>query len=183
MSPRPRIIAIAALLLTAGALQAQQETHRTGPLIHSAGPTYAVPDPDFATPLDMTYRVAFEVAAPPEAPDRVNPQLVTVARFLNMHARAGVPAKRLRVAVVVHGPAGRALLQDAAYRRLEGVANPNLPLLRELADAGARLILCGQTVAARGLPRDELAEPVEVALSAMTALLVLGERGYHLNPF
>lgn len=178
----PHALAAMALLVPSAAY-AQAEPPRTGPVIESAGPTYAVPAPDFETPTDMTYRVAFEVAAAPPAPDALNPGLVTVARFLNMHARAGVPVERLRVAAVVHGPAGRALLDDGAYREVEGVDNPNVALVRELEAAGVRVILCGQTAAARGLPRDRLLPGVEVALSAMTALAVLQERGYRPNPF
>jgi intracellular sulfur oxidation DsrE/DsrF family protein len=113
----------------------------------------------------------------------VNPGLNTVARFLNMHARAGVPLRQSQVAVGVHGTAGKDLLQDHAYRSRLATDNPNAELVRELAEAGVRLILCGQTAASRGLPTDSLFEPVEVALSAMTALAVLQEDGYHVNPF
>jgi intracellular sulfur oxidation DsrE/DsrF family protein len=56
-------------------------------------------------------------------------------------------------------------------------------LIRELHAVGVQIILCGQTAAARDLPRDRLLPEVDVALSAMTALLVLQERGYHVNPF
>ncbi len=154
-----------------------------GPVIQSGGAVFPVPDPDFETPLDQTFRVAFEVALAADSPDQVNPGLNTVARFLNMHTQAGVPREQLHAAVVVHGPAGKDLLQDGAYRARVGVGNPNLALLGELAGAGVRIILCGQTAASRGLPRESLAEPVEVALSAMTALLVLQEQGYRVNPF
>ena len=57
------------------------------------------------------------------------------------------------------------------------------PLLEELSRAGVRVVLCGQTAASRGLPRDGLARPVEVALSAMTALVLLQDEGYRLIPF
>jgi intracellular sulfur oxidation DsrE/DsrF family protein len=75
------------------------------------------------------------------------------------------------------------MLDDIGYREKEGVDNPNKELIRELHDAGVRIILCGQTAAARNLPLDRLLPEVEVALSAMTALLVLQEAGYHVNPF
>jgi intracellular sulfur oxidation DsrE/DsrF family protein len=178
--------ALSALLLTAllggaGALHAQQR--QDGPVIHAAGSVFTVPDPDFATPRDQTFRVLFDVAEGAAAPGEINTGLNTVARFLNMHAQAGVPLERLQVAVVVHGTAGKDLLRDAAYRERHGVDNPNRALLEELSRAGVRIILCGQTAASRNLPRAELLEPVEVALSAMTAHLVLQEQGYRVNPF
>jgi intracellular sulfur oxidation DsrE/DsrF family protein len=173
------------LLLTVGSvgLAAQGVPRRDGPVIQSAGAVFVVTDPDFETPLDMTYRIAFEVAQAAASNTELNPGLNTVARFLNMHSQAGVPLEQLQIAVVVHGPAGKDLLDDSAHRDRLGSDNPNTRLLGELAAAGVELILCGQTAASRGLPRDGLAEPVTVALSAMTALAVLQERGYHVNPF
>ena len=178
-----RICLLFAVLLVAVPLEAQQAPRRTGPVIRSAGSVFEVPRVDLDTPLNLTCRVAFDVSQAAESPTDLNPGLNTVARFLNMHAQAGVPLRQLQVAVVMHGSAGKDLLQDYAYRPRLGVENPNAELLRELAVAGVRLILCGQTATSRGLPTDSLFEPVEVALSAMTALLVLQEKGYHVNPF
>lgn len=166
-----------------GMLQAQQPARSAGPVIHTAGEVFAVPSPDFETPLDMTWRVAFDVSEAAATQDAINPGLNSVARFLNMHAQAGVAVDKLQLAVVVHGSAGKDLLADAAYRDRYGIDNPNSALLNELAGAGVRIILCGQTAASRGLQRTELAKPVTLALSAMTAHAVLQERGYHVNPF
>jgi len=176
-------VIIILLSSTAGMLQAQQPARSAGPVIHSAGEVFTVTSPDFETPADMTWRVAFDVseAAPTDA--AINPGLNTVARFLNMHAQAGTGLDRLHLAVVVHGAAGKDLLLDAAYRDRYGIDNPNTVLLDELARAGVQIILCGQTAASRGLTRPELAKPVALALSAMTAHAVLQERGYHVNPF
>lgn len=186
MRPCPHVfvavLAVSVVLLP-GPLAAQDAPRLSGPVIHSAGGVFEIPDPDFETPMDGDYRIAFEVAGEAPSPGEVNPGLNTAARFLNMHARAGVPRERMHVAVVVHGPAGKALLANGAYLARLGVDNPNLPLLDELADAGVRIVLCGQTAASRDLPRHLLAEPVEVALSAMTALLVLQDEGYRVNPF
>jgi intracellular sulfur oxidation DsrE/DsrF family protein len=109
--------------------------------------------------------------------------LVSAARFLNMHARAGVPEENVSAAVVVHGRSGWELLNDVAYRARHGVDNPNTALIRELTEAGVRIVLCGQTAAARGIPLDDVASEVQVALSAMTAFLVLQEEGYRPNPW
>lgn len=170
-------------VLLATPLGAQQAPRRLGPVIQSGGGVFEVARLDFETPVDMVYRVAFDVSQAAESPTEVNTGLNTVARFLNMHAQAGVPLPQLQVAVVVHGTAGKDLLEDEAYRARLGVENPNAVLVRELAEAGVRLVLCGQTAASRGLPVHGLLEPVEVALSAMTAHAVLQEEGYHLNPF
>ena len=164
-------------------VMAQAVSPKAGPIIESAGAVFTIDDPDVPTPVDHTFRDVFEVVDAADGPDQLNVSLNTAARFLNMHAQAGVPLEQLHVALVVHGPAGKDLLDDAHYRERFGVANPNPPVLSELARAGVRIILCGQTAAARDLPRDALAPPVEVALSAMTALVLLQDEGYRLIPF
>lgn len=176
------LLPLAALALLVPGLSAQQRTS-AGPIIHSAGAVYDVPSPDFTTRPDQEYKVAFELAVASESPDRLNQSLNTVARFLNMHAQAGVPADRIHAAVVVHGTAGWEMLDDEAYRERHGVDNPNAELIRELTSVGAQVILCGQTAASRGIPTDGLIDGVQMALSAMTAFLVLQEDGYRVNPW
>jgi intracellular sulfur oxidation DsrE/DsrF family protein len=178
----PIALAIATFVL-APASPAIGQSRDFGPVIHSAGPVFEVPNPDFETPTDIEFRIAWEMVDPAPSPEQLNVHLVTAARFLNMHALAGVPRENLHLALVVHGQAGKAMLDDIGYREKEGVDNPNKELIRELHAVGVQIILCGQTAAARDLPRDRLLPEVDVALSAMTALLVLQERGYHVNPF
>lgn len=151
----------------------------TGPVIDAFGPVYEIDSPDFATPSGPV-RAVFDVSEGAARPDEVNRRIESLARFLNMHARAGVPVDRMELALVVHGSAGVELLGDAGYRKRHGVDNPTLPLLKALMDEGVQVILCGQTQSARGLGRDELAGGVQVALSAMTALVALQERGFRL---
>ena len=172
-------------LLTLTALPAAvtgQARTEAGPVIRSAGAVYAV-QPTFTTPHDQDYRVAFDVATPASTPDRLNPAINTVARFLNMHAQAGVPRDRLSGAIVAHGRAAFELLDDEAYRARYGVDNPNAELIRELIGAGQPVILCGQSAASRGIEAGELIPGVEIALSAMTAFMVLQEDGYRVNPW
>ena len=153
-----------------------------GPVIQSAGAVYTVADPDF--PTDMGPRkVLFEVALGAGDPAELNPRLETLARYLNMHAQAGVDPDDMELAVVVHGTAGKDLLNPQGFQARYGVENPNYAMVQELIDFGVDVILCGQTAMHRGLPRSELAPGVQVALSAMTALVSLQGAGYKLIPF
>ncbi len=162
---------------------ADAPTPEVGPVITGDGPVFELSDLEFPTPTDRVLRIAYDVAVGSEGPEDVNASFVTAARFLNMHARDGVDPENLDLALVVHGSAAKDLLDDPAHRELMGHDNPNLPLIHELAEAGVRIIMCGQSMTFRGLPRDGLAEPVDVALSAMTAHVLLQEEGYRLNPF
>lgn len=165
---------------TAGPTAAPAAAPTAGPIITSGGGVYPVPNADFAIPPGLALRARFDVANSPAGRDSVNPDLNSAARFLNMHAQAGIPRERVQVAVVVHGAASKDVLSDAAYQQRFGAANPNQHLLEELAGAGAQIILCGQTAAHRGIERGELAKPVRLALSAMTAHVVLQDQGYQL---
>jgi intracellular sulfur oxidation DsrE/DsrF family protein len=170
------------LALTPLAL-ATAESPSTGPVIANFGPVYDVPRPDFVAPKGLEYRVVFDVAPSPDAADQLNPRIESLARFLNMEVRAGAKAEQIKLALVVHGAAGKDMLSSAAYKARFGVDNPNAPLLAALEANGVRIILCGQTAAHRGFERQELAPGVEVALSAMTALVALQADGYRLISF
>ncbi|MGI9627649.1 MAG: DsrE family protein, partial [Longimicrobiales bacterium] len=175
-------LSLCATLALVPADSAAQQQSSAGPVIHSAGAVFEIPDPEFDAPVDMTYRAAFEMAADP-TPEKLNVTLNSVARYLNMHAQAGIPVDQVEAAVVVHGPAGWTLVDDQTYRERNGVDNPNGALIAELQHAGVKIVLCGQTAASRGIPRDHLLDGVETALSAMTAFLVLQEEGFRVNPW
>jgi intracellular sulfur oxidation DsrE/DsrF family protein len=178
---RALVLAAAVAVLLPLSLEAQARP-TAGPIIESGGAVFPV-QPDFATPMDQDFKVAFEVAQAASAPDRPNQSMNTVARFLNMHGQAGVPRDQLQAAIVVHGGAALELLGDAAYRERNGVDNPNAALIRELIDAGVPVILCGQSAASRGIARDAVIDGVQIALSAMTAFVTLQAQGYRVNPW
>ena len=173
-----KLLPVVGLTLIAGSLQAQTAD---GPVISGFGAVYEIPHPGFVTPKDHVYRVVFDVAESPEAKDQLNRSINSVARFLNMHAQAGVPVENMQLALVLHGGAAKDALDHEGYRRRFGVDNPNLALLEALESAGVEIYLCGQSASSRGLLRDELSEPVSLALSAMTVVAYLQNQGYAVN--
>ncbi len=179
-------VLIVATLAPPAPLTAQNSTgmRQAGPVIQSAGPTFGVEDPTFTMPADHEYRVVWEMVDGPAAPTDVDPGYVTLARFLNLHARHGVDPQRIHLAAVVHGSGWHALLDDAAYaERFGGLGNPSRPLIEELLANGVEIVLCGQTAGARGVDRSELLPGVDMGLSAMTALHWFQSEGYTLNPW
>lgn len=153
-----------------------------GPLIEGYGPTYPINDRDVPLPEGFNYKAVFDLAAYPGEVTAVNVRLESVARFLNMHGRNGVPAENMDLAVVVHGAAVKNLLNNDAYEARYKVDNPNLELLSLLHDAGVSIYVCGQSMSFGGIDKNELADGVQVALSAMTMLTVLQSDGYALLP-
>ncbi len=159
------------------------QTKQAGPVIPGHGAVWPVEQPDYQTRMDEPLKVVFDIMESPDAPDQINASIETAARFLNMHAQAGVPGENLRVALVVHNKASKDIIKGNAYRQRYGVDNPNLKLVEELMAAGADIIFCGQSSLSRGFPRTETIEGVQLGLSAMTALIQLQNDGYRLVKF
>jgi intracellular sulfur oxidation DsrE/DsrF family protein len=152
--------------------QADFRSFTTGPVIEDYGPVAEL-DVTVTLPQDVEFRHTFDVAQRAEDGE-LNRTLVSAARFINMHARAGVDADRIKVAVVVHGKAVHDVSREAA-----GGAG----LVAALIDHGVRIIVCGQSAAYYDVKSDDLLPGVEMALSAMTAHALLQQQGYTLNPF
>jgi intracellular sulfur oxidation DsrE/DsrF family protein len=153
-----------------------------GPVVPSFGGVFEVPDATLRPPTNVDLKLRFDVNVGPE-PGELNQNFDTVARYLNQHARAGVPRERLKAALVIHGTAGKDTLSNDEYRRRFGKDNPNLKMLEEMKAAGVRIYLCGQTAMGRNLPRAVVTPAVEIAYSAMVAHMALDREGYVLNPF
>jgi intracellular sulfur oxidation DsrE/DsrF family protein len=182
----PIALTVCSLVLTAAATPALGQPpvprRQMGPVVPSFGGVFDVPGADLAPPVDQDLKLRFDVNVGPE-PGELNMGFDTVARFLNMHARAGVPRERVKAALVIHGTAGKDTLINEEYRKRFAKDNPNVKLLDELKAAGVRIYLCGQTSVGRNLPREVVTRAATVAFSAMTAHLVLEREGYVLNPF
>lgn len=155
---------------------------QSGPVIRSTGQSVKVDDATFPIPEGHVFRNVYVIDRADTA--GTNQQLTTIARFLNLHVRHGIPLERLHAAAVVHGSGWMSLLSDSAYgARFGGRTNPSRQLVEELLANGVQLVLCGQTAGFRGVKRDELLPGVQLAISAMTALNVFQAQGYQFNPW
>lgn len=171
----------AAALATPMAAHAQEEKFSTGPVFSDFGPVADI-ETDFEIPKNMTLKTSFDVSKRGEA-GAVNGGFMSAARFINMHARAGVPLKKIKLAIVVHGGAVDDVAVASHYAGEVGGENANAPLIAALIEQGVRVIVCGQSAAYHEVDNDELLPGVEMALSAMTAHAVLQAQGYAINPF
>jgi intracellular sulfur oxidation DsrE/DsrF family protein len=163
---------LSVLLILPGIALAGPGLFTTGPVIEDYGPVADVQSA-LPVPADAVLRHTFDVAKRAED-GALNRTLVSAARFINMHARAGVHADRIKVAVVVHGTA----VHDVA-----GEAPASAGLVAALVDQGVQILVCGQSAAYYDVTTDDLLPGVEMALSAMTAHALLQQQGYTLNPF
>ncbi|NER16754.1 DsrE family protein [Spongiivirga citrea] len=159
------------------------QAQKKGPIIKDFGAVRQIENPDFKTDTSETFKVVFDVMDSPEDLNAINKKIETAARFLNMHAQAGVPKEQLKVALVVHNKASKDLITDKAYQKRYKTKNPNSQLIQSLMDAGVEVIFCGQSSKSRGFPKEDLIPGTQISLSAMTALIQLQNQNYRLIKF
>ncbi len=108
----------------------------------------------------------------------LNPALVNIARMINLHGIEGVKMEQMDVIVVVHGPASVTLLEDVLYEKRTGKKNPNIAVYQALEKAGVKILVCGQSLIARDLPRENLIKEVGIATSFLTTFTTYEPKGY-----
>ncbi len=163
---------IPTFLFMPGVAHADFSSFTTGPVIEDYGPVADVKT-TLPIPEDAAFRHSFDVSTPAED-GKLNRTLESAARFINMHARAGVDTDRIEVAVVVHGKAVFDVTRETTG---------NADLVSALVDKGVSIIVCGQSAVYYDVKTGDLLPGVEMSISAMTAHALLQQQGYTLNPF
>ena len=165
-------------LLTIPQMFSQQAKKVQGTIIKDYGVTFEVNNPDLPTEVDSDLKVIFDIDKSSEEKSIVNKYIEVAARFLNMHANAGMKADQLKVAMTIHASAWQDVLNNNIYKEKFGVDNPNLKLINDLGDAGVNIIICGQSAAKHEMSRADIIPNVKIALSATTALIQYQNKGY-----
>ena len=177
-----RIVTLVLLSCLASApVIAGEDAFTAGPVFEKFGPVTEV-DENYAIPAGAHFKVSLDVSKQADA-GALNRTLVSAARFVNMHARAGVPVENIKVAVVVHGGATKDVTKASYYNEEVGGENANAALIEALTEQGVQVVVCGQSAAYYDVNTDDLLPGVQMALSAMTAHALLQQQGYTLNPF
>lgn len=155
-----------------------QKDRVNGAIIKDFGEFFTIENPDIKTDTSASFKVIFDVSKTSEDKSIPNKYIVTVARFLNMHANLGMSKDQLKVAMTIHGTAWQDVFNNKEYKEKFGVDNPNLELINQLTEAGVDIILCGQTAVYRGLDKENVIPSVKFALSAMTTLIQYQNNDY-----
>jgi intracellular sulfur oxidation DsrE/DsrF family protein len=133
-------------------------------------------------PLSQRFKVVFDISDQSDA-GGPNRRFNSVARFINMHVRAGVPKDNIDIAMVIHGKASFDLMSELAHTAKFDRPNSNTELINLLSKFGVKLFICGQSTSYHGVNQADLNKNVSMSLSAMTANALLQQQGYTLNPF
>lgn len=137
------------------------------------------------------FKVTLDVSKQASAGE-LNRNLVSAARFINMHTAAGVKEKNIKLAIIIHGGATKDVTKEVYYSASHNGAsqdgddkktNANAALIKTLIAHGVEVYVCGQSAAFYDVDNEDLLPDVKMALSAMTAHALLQQKGYTLNPF
>jgi intracellular sulfur oxidation DsrE/DsrF family protein len=154
-----------------------------GQEIKDFGKFYKIKKPDLLLDRNKIYKVIFDVYTDEEDDTKINANINTVARFINMRVQQGIKPDKLKIVLVLHGKATKNALSDSAFKKRFHFSNPNYELLEDLKKSGVKTYVCGQSFAYKGFERKELSKHVELSLSALTALVYYQNNGYALISF
>lgn len=166
-----------------------QSPHYIHPLIKDHGGIVSLPKAAEQPGKDS--KVVLDITSDKTVGDVIK-GLDRAALIANQYTDAEVgPRQGMKIVIILHGPATKAVLSDrdyvamsSSYARQHGLSgNPNLPLIRQLAEAGVEVLVCGQALAHHGFATEQVAEPVQVAVSAATVNINRQMAGYAYVPF
>ena len=125
-----------------------------------------IPDPR------RDYKLLFELTEknPDSLAKEINKGLDEVARVLNLHFASGIPPQKIIPVIVIHGPGIEAVLNNESYKKKHSIDNPNVNLVKDLGNAGAKFIVCGQAMAFYDVKREQLLPEIRISLTAQTVL-------------
>ncbi|MFN3488997.1 MAG: DsrE family protein [Emticicia sp.] len=172
-----KLIILSLLCLSGSFAFAQKKIY---PLIKSGGGIFEVPEATPVVDKKMKYKLIVDLSKASDRPDSVNSALDKLARLVNAHIEAGVPKENIDVVGVFHFLGTPVILEDEAYKKKFGMANPNTALINELGKNGVHFFVCGQSLRARKLVDEKRNEHIKVAQSALITFSTFQNKGYSL---
>lgn len=176
-----KLTLIAALAAGLAAPAAAQNANWQYPAV-PYGPVVEIPGASAERPSGEPYRVVFDVRDASPGDLRVSGDLALVGRFVNLLAQSQMDPQASDLVAVLHGAATSAVVSDEAYSARYGTENPNADLITALEEAGVEVVVCGQSLTASGFTPEDVLDPVEVSVSAMTEITDRQLQGYALMP-
>lgn len=176
---KPYLLSFAVLLATSFSYA----QNKVNPIVKSYGTVFEIPTADHKPDPSLEYKIIVELSDNTPKPDSLNIYLEAIATLVNLHAAEGVPAKNIKMVVILRKGATYAVFGDELYKKYFKVENPNRQLLKELTDAGVEFYVCGQTMIKRNTKEEELMPGTKIASSGLTAISTYQLKGYTMVKF
>lgn len=175
-------IFLAALIIVSANVFSQSPP-KVNPAIKSFGSVWEIPNATEKPDPNMQYNILVDITDAAAKPDTINIYLEAAATLFNLHAVGGVPAKNIHMVIVLHKMATYSIFSNDKFQQKFKVDNPNLPLIKELSDAGVKFYTCGQTLIRGRIAESDITPEVKVATSALTTLTTYQLKGYAMINF
>jgi intracellular sulfur oxidation DsrE/DsrF family protein len=153
------------------------------PIVKGYGGIYEIKDATERPDGNLEYKILVDLASASENDKEISRWVDNIARMMNLHGLAGVPKEKIHVKVIIHGGAVFTLLNDAKYQEKFQVDNPNLKVYQALEEAGAEIMICGQSMVMRKISKADLWPGVTIAHSALTTITTYVPQGYVMVKF
>ena len=153
------------------------------PMIPGALGFVPIPGAAVAPDSSHVYKVIFDTTRAAAKPELPADGILFAATDLSALRGQGVAPADTRFALIFHGRAIDAILDNGHYHAKFGVDNPNLAMLAGLKKAGAEIFVCGQSLAATGIDPAVLSPDVTVASEAFIVLITYQNNGYAVLQF
>ena len=153
------------------------------PYIKGEGGIVSLPKAEVQPDNTLEYKIVFDITGWPKMEGNVVPGLAKVARLINVFAAGGMGPEKMKLVLVLHGPATESVLKPDMFKKKHGFVNPNLELIDQLKKAGVKLFVCGQALAEHDIAHPSVSPQFEIALSALTVVPTYELRGYAFIPF
>lgn len=141
-----------------------------------------VQDPLMTYNPALDYKVAIDLYGTVKDSTAIHSAILEVARTYNLNIANGVPPEKIEIAAVIHGGLIQAILNEENYESKYSQPNPNLVAIKALEEVGVKFYVCGQSMAFYNLDASNITSMVNMAVSAKTTFITLGQMGYsYLN--
>ncbi|MGB3467121.1 MAG: DsrE family protein [Cyclobacteriaceae bacterium] len=152
-------------------------------IIENFGTVYTIPDATILPDSSKKYQIVIDAKTGNKDFSELAFALYNTARMMNLHALGGVKPENLEVVLAIHGGATFAILDNESYQKKFGTDNPNIPLIKELKDAGVKITVCGQSLLGRKIKTEQVLPEVEIATSMLTTVSTYQLKGFAVFQF
>jgi len=179
-----RSIFVCALVAAAGIVCfAQKWPAPQAPAFPNADTYAPIPGAAFSPTPTSTFSAIFDATRFPSDHKALLPALFAAGGLMNDFAVGGMPSENAHFVVVFHGAATDGILDNAHYKQLYGVDNPNLPVLAKMRKMGVEFYVCGQFLAASKIDPATLSKDVTIAADAPLVLIAYQNKAYALMSY
>jgi len=176
-------IILGACLITATSQVAfaQNNLQWETPLIKGYGPIKDYKNAAIQPDKNLDYKVVFKITSD-KIKDGVNNKLWHMARLMNLLYVGDVQKSNTHIVGVIAGKATSMVLTNEAYKKRFHKNNPNLDILKELTEHGAKIYVCDQALSEHKIEQNETNKYIKKSLSAIIDIPTYVLHGYVLLP-